>query len=214
MTTAAERAYLTIKSNILRGEYEAGQHIRESQVAKDTKLSRTPVREALRRLAAEQWITTVPNYGVKVNQWNKRDTEAAFSLHVLVESYAAERAAELITEQEIEALENIQAKYSALVEATKIDTDALQSENAKFHQVIVKAAGSPWLEMRAASLLVIPILLAAFKSYNRAELRRSSHQHDDLIDALKNRSSELAASVMKTHLLGGKVTFFRKRPPA
>ncbi len=61
--------YVAIKNALATGRFGAGQYLREEQLAKNLGVSRTPVREALRRLDAEGWVETRPNYGVRVKAW-------------------------------------------------------------------------------------------------------------------------------------------------
>lgn len=211
MTTAAERAYHTLKSNIISGRYLPGQHLRESEIAAEMQLSRTPIREALRRLTAEQWFVQVPNYGVKVTEWSRDDIEVFFSLRILIEGYIAERAAEKITDTELDELIAIQKRYEAIAENESSNKVELQAENLKFHQTILAAAKSSWLEKIASSLVTFPVLLATYRSYDDNQLQRSISQHNDLIEAFQNHSIEWAGLIMRAHIYGAKESFLAKQ---
>lgn len=212
MTTVAERIYKSLKADIISGRYEPGEHLREAEIADDMKTSRTPLREALRRLMAEQWVTQVPNYGVKVTDWRgSEDMEVFFSLRVLIESYIAERAATMATADDIKKLTEIQEKYRTLVEGEGADPEALQEQNLLFHQALLDSTRSVWLSKMARTLVTLPVLLATYKSYDKAQLGRSVKQHDELLEAIRTRSVELAGAVMKTHIIGAKVSFLQKQ---
>jgi DNA-binding GntR family transcriptional regulator len=70
--------YGAIKEALTDSEYDAGEYLREEQLAGRLGVSRTPVREALRRLDAEGWVETRPNYGVRVKFWTLQDAKEIF----------------------------------------------------------------------------------------------------------------------------------------
>ena len=80
MSKAADLAYERIRQKIITGAYAAGAHLKEEQVAEDAGVSRTPVREALRRLDAEHLVKFVPNRGAYVASWSTHDIEEIFVL--------------------------------------------------------------------------------------------------------------------------------------
>jgi len=89
----AERVYTDLKTALHSGRFEPGERVREEAVADWLQVSRTPVREALRRLASEQLVAFEPHLGVRVPGWSHRDIEEIFALRVELESYAAGQAA-------------------------------------------------------------------------------------------------------------------------
>ena len=101
MARAAEKAYRTVRERILRGEYPSALRITEQEIADATGVSRTPVREALRRLQAEGFVTVIANQGAIVTEWSANDTDDVFELRALLEPYGAARAAHRITAEGI-----------------------------------------------------------------------------------------------------------------
>ena len=79
MSKIADQAYQTIRDKIISGEYTAGSHLKEARIAEDTGASRTPVREALRRLNAEHLVRFEPNRGAYVNSWSLEDIEELYT---------------------------------------------------------------------------------------------------------------------------------------
>ena len=90
---AADRAYRFIREGILASRWPPGAHLREQELAELSGVSRTPVREALRRLAADGLLQLVPNLGAKVNAWTIQDLDEIFGLRATLESQAAGLAA-------------------------------------------------------------------------------------------------------------------------
>ncbi len=93
MARAAEKAYSAVRERILRGIYPPALRITEQEIADSTGVSRTPVREALRRLQAEGLVTVIANQGALVTEWSPHDTDDVFELRALLEPYGAARAA-------------------------------------------------------------------------------------------------------------------------
>ena len=100
MSVAAESAYNLIRSRILDGSFEAGKRLKEGELSKECDVSRTPVREALRRLAADGLVDITPNSGAVVTKWSKSDVFELYTLRHHLESLAASWAAERRTEDE------------------------------------------------------------------------------------------------------------------
>lgn len=210
MSTVAEKIYLSLKSDIIRGRYRPGEHLRETEISEEMKTSRTPIREALRRLTAEQWVTQVPNSGVTVATWDRDDDLGVFfDLRVLIETFIAEEAARKISDEQIRDLEEIQSEYGRIIDQDPTQTEALQQQNLLFHQVLLDAAGSQWLKKVAGTLVTFPVLLATYESLNLAQIESSRRQHDEILAALRAHSSELAGAIMRNHILAAKVSFFK-----
>src|SRR5215203_6092246 len=101
MARAAEAAYGIIREGILSGELARGQRLREEELALRAGVSRTPVREALRRLDAEGLVDFTPNRGARVTAWSERELEDVYEARALLESYGARLAATRVTAEEL-----------------------------------------------------------------------------------------------------------------
>ena len=91
---AVDKAYAAVRSGIIEGRYAPSARITEQEVAAAAGVSRTPAREALRRLHAEGLVTFTPNVGAVVAHWSQADADEIFDLRALLESHAAARAAQ------------------------------------------------------------------------------------------------------------------------
>ncbi len=89
---AVDRAYDAVRSGIIAGRYLAGARLTEQEIATTVGVSRTPVREALRRLDAEGLVEFTPNLGAIVTVWSDADSDEVFDLRAMLESYSARRA--------------------------------------------------------------------------------------------------------------------------
>src|SRR5262249_33245033 len=104
MAKAVDKAYQTVRDRIVRGVYPASSRITEQEVAAVAGVSRTPVREALRKLHAEGLLEFVPHQGAIVTEWTSEDRDDVFELRALLESYGAARAARRMTSEGITEL--------------------------------------------------------------------------------------------------------------
>lgn len=201
MSKAADLAYIRIRQRIIAGEYPAGAHLKEEQVAEETGVSRTPVREALRRLNTEHLVKFVPNRGAYVTSWSTEDIEEIFTLRALLEGHAAARAATRITKTEITELamcvEEIDRQLPGQIERERL---AILGANHRFHSIVLGAAHSERLTKAMSWLVEIPLILRTFERYAPKDLERSNTHHRELIDAFSCKDPRWARSVMDTHL--------------
>lgn len=208
MATAVEKAYQEIRAGILSGHYPSGSRLKEEDLAAQIGVSRTPVREALRRLHASQIVTFGSNHRAYVAAWSHQDVDELFTLRAMVESYAMELAANRIDEQQIEILESLQAELEKEVNAAKRKSvDRIATLNSKFHKTLYEAARSERVALMLSRLIEIPIVLGTYRTYSRAELQRSLRHHEELIEALKAHDGQWAASVMKSHVLAARAVY-------
>jgi len=94
MSGASEKAYKHIRNRLLSGEFTPGARLSESELSDACGVSRTPVREALRRLALEYFVRIEPNRGAFVIDWSREDIMDMFEMRSMVEGLAARKAAE------------------------------------------------------------------------------------------------------------------------
>jgi DNA-binding GntR family transcriptional regulator len=209
MAEAVDRAYQTIRDGIVRGVYAQGSHITAQGLAETSGLSRTPVREAMRRLHSEGLIQIIPNRGAFVARWTEREIEQTYDLRVLLESYAAGLAAKNVTEAQLAVLRGLAEEMKALVQIEEPSVQAIADVNSRFHHAMLLACGNPRLHEMLTTLVEMPLVLSTFRHYSREELVRSANQHLELIWALEVRDVEWARNVMSAHILSARHTLVR-----
>jgi len=201
MSKAAEVAYDWIREQILNGHYPSGVHLREEHIALEAKVSRTPVREALRRLSNEHFVKFVPNQGAFVTKWEDDDVDVIFDLRAMLEGYSAYRSATRISDESIVELEKCAAQMEKLCEKHSLANHRKTIEyNHRFHSIIIKAANSDRINRLLSWVVEIPLLLKTIDRYEDKDVERSNHHHRELIEAFKARDAEWAKSVMESHL--------------
>lgn len=208
MATAWEDAYLTLRRRLADGTYPPGSHLREEDLAAQLGVSRTPVREALRRLDAEGWLRVVPNQGAFAAEWSRQDIEEIFDLRALLEAHAAEHAAAGPTAHGIAALRAACEAGEAAMPATDLATiERVSDANVRFHQALWEMSGQSRTRAMLASLAVPPMILRNFRNFDETNLRRSLAQHREMAEAVAARNPGWASAVMRAHVQAGKALF-------
>ena len=200
MSKASERAYSEIRALIFSGDVPPGSPLTEEALADICGVSRTPVREALRRLEAELYVVRSDSQRLFVANWNSEDLAEMFTLRAMLEAHAAARAATRITFSGIERLRASNAMITAAVAADTPDVALFLSENRRFHEIFISAAASPRLATMLAALVEQPVVRRTAARYGRDELARSAHEHGELIQAFAARDAEWARAVMVSHI--------------
>lgn len=209
MAEAVDKAYRTIRDGIISGLYPQGSHVTAQVLAAASGLSRTPVREAMRRLHSEGLIQIIPNRGAFVASWNEQDIEQYFDLVLVLETFSAELAAKRITEEELQPLRALVAEMDAVVQSDDPDVDDIKEVNDRFHKAVMAACGNARLLHYLSSLIEAELVFGTFHQYNPEELRRSAMQHAELVSALEAHDPVWARSVMATHLLSARHALLR-----
>jgi DNA-binding GntR family transcriptional regulator len=186
MSRALERAYSAIREMILTGKLEAGEQLREEGLAEMVGVSRTPIRDALRRLEAELFI---------VRSDTREDVDEMFTLRGMLEAHAAERAATRFTPETLAELRHSNEAIERSVQAAKPDPAAFLDGNREFHQIIMTVAQSPRLASTLATLVEQPVVRRTAALYNREQLAQSATEHRELIRAFHTLSGLVVADV-------------------
>ncbi len=215
MSKASQSAYEAIRGRILSGEFPAGTHLKEERLAEVCGVSRTPIRDALRTLAAEDYVRVVPNRGTFVSEFSDSDIEDIFVLRSMLEGYAARMAAQRATPEQINELREQCEKIDTSMKAgDEPDRDAFLAANRRFHEIITEAAGSERLAQMIARLIEQPIIARTAQSYKEPHIERSNRQHMELIDAIESEDGSWAEAIMSGHILAGYQTFKQNLAPA
>ena len=205
MGSAIERAYGGIRQGILSGAHAPASHLREEELAAATGVSRTPVREALRRLAAEGLVELTPNRGVRVAAWSERDLQEIFELRALLESYGARLAAGRVTAPAVAELAALAAAMEQAARSRARDRlEQVAEINNRFHQGVLAAAANERLVALLGHVVQVPLVRHTFRRYAPAELGRSLAQHREILEALRHRDPAWAESAMRSHILGAR----------
>ncbi len=207
MAQAGEQATSMLRDLILSGEFSAGDRLGEADMAARLEVSRTPVREALSRLAAEGLVELVANRGARVVRWSTEDLEQIFELRLRLEPYAVGLAVPRLRPQHLDELHKLaQSMCEVGKPGPTQDLDAIVTMNRRFHGVLIEQAGNPSL---AASLLAVThaaVVHQNFHDYGEAALARSLAHHVEIVAAARAGDQDWAGHVMASHLFNARAT--------
>lgn len=200
MAKASDKAYSAIRGMILSGELTPGEQLSEEALAERCGVSRTPVRDALRRLEAEMLIRRSESQRSFVADWSIDDVEDAFELRAMLEGLAARRAAERMDREALERLRACNARIGTAVKARAPDVRKFLEANREFHDIILETANSRRLTSLLGALIEQPVLWRTAQHYGREAFNRSHSEHEDLLAAFARGDSAWAETVMVGHI--------------
>lgn len=199
MATAKEQAYIRIRNTILSGNFSPGFQLKEEELSEFCGVSRTPVRQAIQRLANEGLVTIRENRRSYVTDLTEEEFEQAFDIAAMLESYSAGLAAERITEDALQTLQELESQMEKLGEGNVKDYRRFLELNMAFHNLIHKASGNRSLfEMiQRVPDIANTILL---KSGDIKSMKNALVDHRNILAALESRDPMLAELQMKVHI--------------
>ena len=215
MAAAVDKAYLEIREGIVGGRYAPGAHLTAQGLATATGLSRTPVREAMRRLHAEGLIKIIPHRGAFVRHLDQQEISKIYDLAIILETYAAEAAARNATPAQLSELEGLcdsMEEQLAILSKKRPTPQAIMKiaeDNNRFHRLTVTAANNSWLQSAFSVIMEVPQIITTFQGYRVDEMKRSQTQHAELILAFRERDADWARSTMRSHVLAARHILLR-----
>ena len=202
MSKAAESAYKQIRERLIDGTYPPGTKLNESELSKLCGVSRTPIREALRRLAADYFVSIEPNRGAFVIDWKSDDIADIFELRALLEGFAARRAAQRAKDEHLELMQSIVDEIDQISSADEEDSmNNFLELNRRFHDLIFEASGSLRLSEIIARIVQQAVVVRTAAQFTLADMQRSNLYHRELLQAFRLGDSVLAETMMRSHIL-------------
>ena len=195
---SSERVYQALKHRILAGMLEPGSRLVELQLATEFAVSRTPVREALKRLTAEGLITVDPVRGIVVSDVDARELEEIFVVREVLDGLAARLAAGRVSSTDLTKLHLLMDMMRDAVRTGQ--WEGMVQANIKFHDVLHQAAGNERLRHLTRNLLdfVRRFSNEAFASQERSAAVLA--EHEEIIKAMEARDPDLAETVARRHV--------------
>lgn len=193
----ADQVFDRLEADILSGKYKRGEFLTELKLSQSLGVSRTPVREALRRLAGEHIIEESPKGAVVVGLTSD-DIDDIYALRKEIEGMAVARAAERITDEEIEKLKeliDLQEFY-----ANKNDADHIKAMDNQFHQFLYRFSGSAVIYDTLMPLHKKTQKYRKASVENRIRAEQSLKEHRAILDALIKRDKKLAKEKTVEHI--------------
>lgn len=195
----ADQVYDYLRREILSGQIAPGSRIVETKIAKQLSISRSPVREAIRRLEQDDLVATIQGVTTLFKP-SKKDFEDLYELRLAIEPIAARLAAQNMSTEDCNVLEEILRKSEEY--AAKDQIDQFIECNTEFHNLIVAGSGNRRLQKVAheTATLCRYYRNIAFKIYHRRVTSTSFDEHWQIYFAIKQREPKLAWQRMTDHL--------------
>jgi DNA-binding GntR family transcriptional regulator len=206
--TAHEFVRETLRHAILSGELTGGTRLVQAELAEMLQVSTTPVREALRDLAAEGLIRLDAHRGGVVHEATTDELVEIYDIRRVLEPAAIRLAVPKISDEEID-------RVQALHEEVVADPDSAEfvDYNREFHLSIYDAAGSPRLATILKGLLDASVVYVSASVHLRPDLRdRAMHDHGEILEALRARDEERAAAAILSHITIPQSFFLEDQP--
>ena len=200
MAKASDLAYETIRAMVLSGELSPGEQLSEEALAERCGVSRTPVRDALRRLEAELLVRKNESQRSFVADWSLDDVADAFEMRAMMEGYAARRAAERMDATTLNRLKSQNSRLYAAISGPNVDVAKFLEHNKTFHEIILEAAASRRLTNLLSALIEQPVIWRTAQHYGPGAFESSHGEHEDLIAAFARNDGAWAEAIMAGHI--------------
>ena len=188
----------TLRQAILRGELKPGERLMEIQLANKLGVSRTPIREALRKLELEGLVNMVPRKGAEVADITEKSLRDVLEVRKALEELSVQLACEKITEEEIEELKRVAERFKDTLDDQ--DVTKIAEADVAFHDVIYTATDNQKL------ILLLNNLREQMYRYRVEYLKKEEAypqliaEHEELIDNISKRNKEEATHIMCEHI--------------
>ena len=208
--TSAERALNELRELILGGALTSGTRLGEVELAEGLGVSRTPVREALNRLAAEGLVEISPNRGARVATWTVAELEGVFDLRISLEPQLTAFAVSNAGPADVDQLDDLAHRMVEVgTPGPRQDLDELVPLNRAFHDRLIALAAHPTLASALAAALHPPIVRRNFHAYDGESLRRSLGHHLEIVAAVRAGDPGWAGAVMNAHICNARAVMVR-----
>lgn len=193
-----QKAYTEIRRRILNGELSAENPLSEYQLAEELELSRTPVREAVKRLEREGLVESIPNRGTFVSELTVKDISEIYQVREQLEGYAARIAAETMSNEGIKRLEEEITTLNTL--ASEGHLVEIVASDIRLHKLIIASTQNSRLITLLETLDDQMHRVRAIFPQSSQWLEATLAEHTNIVKAIKARNGLEAEKMMKTHL--------------
>jgi DNA-binding GntR family transcriptional regulator len=195
----SEEAYLRIRERIVSLDMRPGSVVNEGRLREELKIGRTPIREALQRLARESLVRSVPHRGTFVTDVNITDLARITEVRVVLEAHAARLAADRLSTSDREAFDGLLA---ILETRPNVDQHELMRLDQQIHRQIYVAARNPFLETTLERYFNLSLRLWYLVLDRDVGLREALEEHVELLRAILSGYPDRAEASMRRHVTG------------
>ena len=190
--------FKTLREQILTGELKPGERLMEVSLAKRLGVSRTPIREAIRKLELEGLAVTEPRRGAVVAMMTEKDMEDVLQVRRALEDLAVQIACEQISIPEIRELESAMAEFEHNTQGD--DLASIVAADVRFHDIIYNATGNARLVLLMGNFSEQMFRYRVEYLKERDNYPVLIEEHRGIVDGLKRRDMELVTEIMRRHV--------------
>ena len=187
-----------LRQAIRDGLLPPGERLMEIPLAEELGVSRTPIREAIRILEQEGLVVMIPRRGTYVADMSLKDVTEVFELRSILEELAAELAAERITNEEIEALEQHLVEIGNYMNENNLDK--VVQADILFHEILYKASRNDRLVEMINNLREQTLRFRTLSMSQTGRLAKTWDEHRQLVEAISDRDVERARQIARIHM--------------
>jgi DNA-binding GntR family transcriptional regulator len=195
-----EVVFVTLRRQILRGELKPGERLMEISLANRLGVSRTPIREAIRKLEHEGLVIMVPRRGAHVAEITRQELNDVLEVRLSLEVLAISKAVERMSDAEIRKLKKVEAEFAELVEKDDVDLTELGEADEHFHDVIYEGTGNRRL-IQILNNLREQMYRFRVEYMKTKNIRQTLvKEHDAIVRSIVDHDKEGAISLTKLHI--------------
>jgi DNA-binding GntR family transcriptional regulator len=202
VASVADRVYAALREQILAGDLEPESRLHQEGISAELGVSRTPVREALSRLAEAGLVDLLPNRGARVRDLPQHEMAAAYEARLAIEPPAARLAAERRPRKELAAMRRAVAAHRS----ARGDVAASYAANRDFHLALVAASGNPFLIRFAETLWAGRLGLRIYEQQRETPERiaADAEAHEELAAAIADGDGQRAEELLRAHIVAAR----------
>jgi DNA-binding GntR family transcriptional regulator len=193
-----ELVFESLREAILSQQLEPGERMMEIQLAEEMGVSRTPVREAIRKLELEGLVVMIPRKGAYVAGLSLKDVAEVFEIRRVLEGLAAELAVDRITDDELENLERYLVKIAEDIERS--DLNKVVETDTDFHTLLYQASRNQRLAQIINNLREQIQRFRATSLSHPGRMKEALEEHRKIVEAISSRDSETARRLAQEHI--------------
>lgn len=198
--------FTTLRDRIVCMTYPPGTALNEKELCEEFGVSRTPLREAIRKLEDLNLVDVIPRFGTHVSSLDLNELRCAMQIKVKLEALASEAAAQNLTPQMLEEMELMLTRFKELVSSQASDQSELIATESRLHTIIWKAARNPLLEVFLDNLQYRCARIWNSVLVDTIDPLEVAQQLTDIIDAIRQRNAREAGILTEYH-----VQYFSKK---
>jgi DNA-binding GntR family transcriptional regulator len=204
--------YESLKESILTGKLMVGEVYSELELARKFGISRTPVREALLRLSAENLIVFHPRKGFSVNFFNKKDIENLYELREAIEEVTILKIANNLSNKQIQTIQQLISEQKKCIK-NNFNEDLFLEIDRRFHLLIIEATGNRFFVQTYNSIRDYMVISAKNGLRRKGRALEVVQEHKAILKALIQRNERMINKALKKHLLNSKLAAYDNAQP-